>query len=116
MVCFFKVYEKKCDDFLQWLISNYDEIVQERAYYDGIKITPETELVQYQACLSFLIISVKVKSKFFVKESHFTLSINVVYSLIALIIGWWGLPWGLIYTIQALANNITGGKRLKLKK
>jgi hypothetical protein len=25
-------------------------------------------------------------------------------------LGWWGIPWGPIYTIQSLSKNISGGK------
>jgi hypothetical protein len=25
---------------------------------------------------------------------------------------WWGIPWGPIYTIQALATNLRGGKNV----
>jgi hypothetical protein len=32
------------------------------------------------------------------------------YTLISLVLGWWGLPWGPIYTIGSLATNIGGGK------
>jgi hypothetical protein len=27
------------------------------------------------------------------------------------LLGWWGIPWGLIYTVSALLTNLVGGKR-----
>lgn len=31
------------------------------------------------------------------------------YSLISAIFGWWGIPWGPIYTVQAIGRNSAGG-------
>jgi hypothetical protein len=33
------------------------------------------------------------------------------YSLITLVAGWWGFPWGPIYTLGALGRNALGGER-----
>jgi hypothetical protein len=32
------------------------------------------------------------------------------YTLMSLLLGWWGIPWGPIRTIQALATNFGGGE------
>ena len=32
------------------------------------------------------------------------------YTLVSLLFGWWGLPWGPIRTIQAIFVNFTGGQ------
>jgi hypothetical protein len=32
------------------------------------------------------------------------------YTLASLVFGWWGIPWGPIRTIQALATNFSGGE------
>jgi hypothetical protein len=32
------------------------------------------------------------------------------YTMISLLFGWWGFPWGFIYTPMALATNFKGGK------
>ncbi|WP_256364380.1 hypothetical protein [Nostoc piscinale] len=28
----------------------------------------------------------------------------------SLFLGWWGIPWGIIYTIQSVVTNLQGGK------
>jgi hypothetical protein len=33
------------------------------------------------------------------------------YTLLTLLVGWWGIPWGPIFTIQALITNLRGGHR-----
>ena len=35
-------------------------------------------------------------------------SIFITWLLLAAV-GWWGIPWGPIYSIQSLYTNITGG-------
>ena len=34
------------------------------------------------------------------------------YTLLSLFAGWWGIPWGPIYTIEALVANLGGGKNV----
>ncbi len=31
------------------------------------------------------------------------------YSLLSLLFGWWGIPWGPIYTVQSIIQNFRGG-------
>jgi hypothetical protein len=35
------------------------------------------------------------------------------YSLLTLLLGWWGLLWGPIRTVQALFVNLTGGREVR---
>jgi hypothetical protein len=35
----------------------------------------------------------------------------IIYTLTSLLFGWWGFPWGLIYTPQAIYRNLCGGYR-----
>ena len=32
------------------------------------------------------------------------------YTLVSLVFGWWGFPFGLIYTPMALITNLSGGR------
>jgi hypothetical protein len=32
------------------------------------------------------------------------------FTLLSLVLGWWGIPWGPIYTIQSVVINFQGGK------
>jgi hypothetical protein len=38
----------------------------------------------------------------------------ISYSLISLVAGWWGIPWGPIWTISTMITNAQGGKDLTL--
>ena len=35
---------------------------------------------------------------------------GMTYILISVLLGWWGIPWGPIWTIQSLYINLKGGK------
>jgi hypothetical protein len=32
------------------------------------------------------------------------------WTVLSMLVGWWGIPWGVIYTIQTLYTNCMGGK------
>lgn len=104
--------KKKNEEFIQWITNNKALIYEGRAYYDNAKIILDTELTQFQFCLSFGIFSVKTTSRYYIDCYHHTTLIGITYSIISCILGWWGLPLGPIYTIQTLINNIKGGKKI----
>ncbi|BEP29284.1 hypothetical protein [Helicovermis profundi] len=113
---FVKLEEKKEVEFLEWLYENHDKIISERAYYDDVRITPRTELKQYQLCVSFLIVSLKMNSRYFIIDKNPSKLIGVIYFLMTTVLGWWGLPWGPIYTVGAMLTNIKGGKKTTVCK
>ena len=41
--------------FLEWLKAKQPDIEKGWSYYRGLKITPQTEVTQYQACMSLLL-------------------------------------------------------------
>src|SRR5262249_35572346 len=67
--------------------------------------------VQFQFCVSIFILSFKRSSPvIFVPAGRSPVSKGWSYSLISLLAGWWGIPWGPIWTLTTFANNISGGK------
>jgi hypothetical protein len=47
---------------------------------------------------------------YFIKAGESTIKHSIGFTLITLFFGWWGIPWGPIYSIGALYSNLTGGK------
>jgi hypothetical protein len=41
-------------------------------------------------------------------ESHWGKSLP--FTILSVLLGWWGFPWGIIYTPMALITNLSGGK------
>ena len=53
--------------------------------------------------ISYLIQTQRRASKiYFLKHDEFALKHGLKYLLPSLILGWWGFPWGPIYTIQSI--------------
>jgi hypothetical protein len=67
--------------------------------------------VIFHYCISCLILSfLRSSDIYFVKAEESAVSKGLGYTFLTLLIGWWGFPWGIIYTIGALATNLSGGK------
>ncbi|MCB1324798.1 MAG: hypothetical protein KDK35_06210 [Leptospiraceae bacterium] len=49
-------------------------------------------------------------SIYFVPAGESVAGKALMYSLLTFLVGWWGFPWGPIYTIQSLFVNLSGGK------
>lgn len=66
--------------------------------------------VIYQYCFSVIVMTFKRPSSVhYIKPGHSRLARGAPFSAISLLFGWWGIPWGPIYTMQALTNNFSGG-------
>jgi hypothetical protein len=46
----------------------------------------------------------------FVKSGESAVGKGLGYTLLTLLAGWWGIPWGPIYTIGSVITNLSGGK------
>jgi hypothetical protein len=47
---------------------------------------------------------------FFLRADQYGWPRGLPYSLLSLLFGWWGIPWGLIYTPLTLFTNLCGGR------
>jgi hypothetical protein len=71
------------------------------------------KLVCYQYCISILVITFRRSSDaYFVRAGENTVSKGLPWTLLSLVAGWWGIPWGPIFTVQSLVTNFKGGKDL----
>lgn len=67
--------------------------------------------VMYQYVISLLVITFRRNSNiYFIRADESRITKGLVFSLLSLFLGWWGIPWGIIYTPAALFNNFSGGK------
>jgi len=66
--------------------------------------------VVFQYCISLGIVTFRRSSAVkVVPAGGSTFLVGLPYTLLTLAAGWWGLPWGPIYTLGALAHNLGGG-------
>ncbi len=71
------------------------------------------KFVVFEYCISVLIMTFKRGlAIYYIKPGESALAKGLPYTLLSLIVGWWGIPWGFIYTPMALITNFGGGKNV----
>jgi len=69
------------------------------------------KFVVYTYCISVIVLSFKRSSAiYFIKNGENAIVKGLPFTLLSFLFGWWGIPWGIVYTIGALVTNIGGGK------
>lgn len=69
------------------------------------------KFVFFYYSFSVLVMSFRRASPvYFIPAGQNTLGKGLPWTLLTLVAGWWGIPWGPIYTVQSLAVNFKGGK------
>jgi hypothetical protein len=67
-------------------------------------------LVRFEYCFSLIVFTIRRQSPIYLTESWQGRYLRGLgYSLLAIVLGPWGVPWGLIYTPWAMWVNLTGG-------
>jgi hypothetical protein len=70
------------------------------------------KFVFFQYCISIVVLTFKRSSDiYFLRSGESGSSKGLPFTLLSLVAGWWGIPWGPIYTIQTVYNNLQGRKR-----
>lgn len=68
------------------------------------------KFVQYIWCISVVFMTFKRASDIYFIPSHESATKNgLSYTFLTLFLGWWGIPWGPIYSLQCLGTNLSGG-------
>lgn len=67
--------------------------------------------VFFQYCISIVVLTFRRASDiYFLRQGESAVTKGLPFTLLSLVAGWWGIPWGPIYTIQSVYNNSRGGK------
>ena len=96
--------------FLNWIKAHGEDLKKGWAFYNGQKITLKTEVTQYQGCISFVVMTSRFRSRYMVVGPG-NLGTWLIFSAMTFLFGWWGFPWGFIFTPGALYRNLRGGHR-----
>ena len=86
------------EKFLMWVFANREAIYAGEAFYEGRLVTPFSEAVRFETCLSMLILTMRKKSQ-------------CAATIVSLLFGWWAMPFGLIWTPMVISNNLWGGDK-----
>lgn len=69
------------------------------------------KFVIFEYCVSIVVLTFKNPTDvYFIRGGESAFSRSFGFSLVSFVLGWWGFPWGPIYTISSLATNLGGGK------
>ncbi len=67
--------------------------------------------VYFEYCLSCIAVTFRQSSAvYWIGPGRWAWVRGCPYTLLSLLFGWWGLPWGVIYTPVAVFTNLTGGR------
>jgi hypothetical protein len=83
----------------------------ERLSLDEIRdeVARGAKFVYFTYCISVIVITFRRPSAiYFVRSRESAIKHGWPFLLISLIFGWWGIPWGPIYTFGALFGAFTG--------
>jgi len=74
---------------------------------------PGTRLVFFEYVISPVFLTLRRPSRLYALPAGSRgLLRGLPYTLASLLLGWWGVPWGLVYTPLALWTNLTGGREV----
>jgi len=74
------------------------------------EIDAGARFVVYRYCYSIVFMTVSGESEIYFLRSHqFGFLHGFKYTLFTLLAGWWGFPWGPIFTVPTLLRNLFGG-------
>jgi hypothetical protein len=91
-------------------IKNIDGLSMEEL---ELEIRNGARFVLFQYCFSILIMTFKRGSDiYFIRSGDSTGRYSRGFTLTSLFFGWWGIPWGPIYTISSVYSNVNGGKNV----
>ncbi|MBN1492176.1 MAG: hypothetical protein JXA69_19850 [Phycisphaerae bacterium] len=69
------------------------------------------KFVIFEYCVSIVFMTFRRGSDiYFIRSGESRAVRGLPYTLLSLVAGWWGIPWGPIFTIGSVLTNLAGGK------
>jgi hypothetical protein len=69
------------------------------------------KFVVYSYCISLIVITLRRGTPvYFVRADENRVATGMKWTLITLLLGWWGIPFGPIFSVISLVQNLRGGK------
>ena len=70
-----------------------------------------SRLVVYEYCISLIVVTLWRRTGVYCRPAGDRgLLRGLPYTLLSLLLGWWGIPWGFIYTPLTIITNLSGGR------
>jgi hypothetical protein len=116
LYCQFK-WVKENRRFTAWLVANAEKIRSNQlAFYRSQRITLDTELVRHHLVFSALVLSCRMQTRWIIKGMEPRFGNALAACLYTLLYGWWGIPFGIIWTPIALVKNLAGSTTVRVSE
>lgn len=67
--------------------------------------------VYFPYTISLIIVTFRDTSGvYLIRSGENTIGKSLLFTIVSLLTGWWGIPWGPKFTMQAIRTNLRGGK------
>ncbi|MBA4190837.1 MAG: hypothetical protein C0467_22855 [Planctomycetaceae bacterium] len=94
-------------------VSNLIPLAGSRALFPEeirARVADGARLVRFEVCISALVFTIRRQSAVYLTQSWQERYLRGIwYAFAAVLLGPWGVPWGLIFTPRAVWVNLTGG-------
>lgn len=107
------VFQKQQEEInrrlVTFVIENYDDLAMGATLdYNGVPISKRSVITRFRYCYSYIVMTSSRSSGMYLADgldSSEAKSAKLTCQLITAFSGWWGIPWGIIYSIQFLFSN-----------
>lgn len=93
-----KIIKMKLEELDNWTIEDLEEDISKGGKFVIFTYTISVVLMTFR----------RPSDLYYIKSDEYSISHGWCYFLLSLLLGWWGVPWGPIYTIQSLWYAFTG--------
>ena len=75
------------------------------------EISDGGRFVYFAYTISLLFVTFRdVSGVYLIRQGEGTAGKSLLFTLVTFLVGWWGIPWGPKFTMQAIQINLKGGK------
>ena len=75
------------------------------------EINNGAKFVYYRYCISVIVMTFRRSTDiYFIRPGQHGAVKGMGWTALTMLLGWWGIPWGPIYSVSSLATNLQGGK------
>lgn len=107
------VFQKQQEEInrrlITFVIENYDDLAMGATLdYNGVPISKQSVITRFRYCYSYLVMTSSRSSGMYLADGldgSEAKNAKLTCQLITAFSGWWGIPWGIVYSIQFLFSN-----------
>lgn len=109
---FLRGQNRRREELERFLAENVEQIRAATATFHGVPVTYATQLDVYEIVISYVIVTVRYPTRPVLVGASGSRSLRAFAIATTLLLGWWGIPWGPIWTVRSIARNARRSKRI----